>query len=1230
MDKSVMLKTREEYVERVRMELLGPGSEISLPDSDHELISDAPNTRYSIGILYPQKCKRNADNDDAGRVEDTTVISKEGVFEEDGIDINKEEGFVSHTSTMGLSDEGDMEESVDVDNLDEEVGLATQNMPSSMGITFFVKGSADSLKCKVKFATYRRAMATDCRIPFDFDGVEDFEIPTELEAYIYIDRNEKSLRLTKGGLNRKEVRRLQERDLLGGDEHGVINNMYKLADQLAKGYVREPHEAMVEIKWGEKDYTDDNKELDGTVLKLTSLRRKINDDRYALTVMLVNAAEEERTKADLCIYQPTIIVSGEDNSFDFLEYSAGIDFDALNDEDKNLELQYHNKKVYSTGLGVSADWTLTEKGVSEIRSEYFPQVEVPGMDFKLKDDSGVEERTLSMKYLSDLDITDKNKKTNDLLTIVRAYNEWIEKIRDKASEVEFKLKDIAEANVKGCKKAAERMKKGIDILNADDNAWNAFSLANRAMYIQRVHLKLQSKMSDRERYPYDDELCDLLDKIDYRNADEFIEDKYSWRPFQLAFLLMSIESIVDENSDDRNLVDLIWFPTGGGKTEAYLGLTAFTIFYRRMAYENNCGGTTVIMRYTLRLLAAQQFTRAATLICACEYIRKDAISKKPVYGKYPLGNERITIGLWIGGDHTPNKNDKAKKELDFLLRASVEELDYMKDSHNKFQVLKCPWCGTKLVQDRNEKKKVGTFGYRMRGKCHFEIFCPQESCFYNSEGSLPVQIVDEELYDNPPTLLFGTVDKFAMLPWNSKIGAFFAVNSDNRTPELIIQDELHLISGPLGTMVGLYEAAIDALCKHKGEVTKIIASTATIRRAKEQCAALYDREVNQFPHPGIDAEDSFFARESVIDYSVGSYGRKYIGLFPSGKTKAMMEIRSIAAMMQKINEMKLEDEVKDKYWTLTVYFNSLRDLGKCSTLVDDDVKDFIKRMAYRLGNATDGRVITNADELTSRVSTTQLNQTLDKLEKLTYSKENIERKHYASNVLLATNMISVGIDVARLNVMLLVGQPKLTSEYIQASSRIGREYPGVAFIMYDGSKSRDRSHYEQFKGYHESFYRYVEPTGVTPFSKPARERALHAIVIALLRHLNVELNGEGDAAAFSREKYKAEIEKIKKYIVDRSNRITKRINPLMETEGEEVASEIDKLLEDWESKAEPFADGKFFYGEKFMIKHPEEDQGRLLKVYNTDKYSAAFDTMTSMRNVDVSVAGSVLIWEDEK
>ncbi|SEA76661.1 Helicase conserved C-terminal domain-containing protein [Oribacterium sp. KHPX15] len=1216
-EKSKLIAAREEYIELVKKELLGPGSEISLPDEEHELISDSPNTRYSIGILYTKENKMNADNNDSSRIEERDDNADE--IENTEIEVNNSENFVSHKESVSPSDE---------ENLDEEVGLATQNMPSSMGITFFAKGHVDKINCIVKFATYKKALSSDCRIPINFEGIETYELPDLFKSSVYIDTDEKTLRLTTGGMTRKKVRELEERDLLGGDEHGIISCMYKLADQLSKGYVRVPHEIEVQLEYGDKEYIDQNKDLADTKLKITSLRRQVSEDVYSYTIMLVND-DIRRAKPDLCIYQPSIAVSTDNNAFIFVEYNGYQDFETLDDEEKSLLMQYRNKRVYGTGLGTSMAWKIDEEGKGWISNDFFPQVEVPSMDFKLVSKIQVPDEAFSMKYLSDLNTVDQEEKLAAEEKIIDAYEEWISELYEKTKGLDPKYKAVALKNIEGCRSSAKRMRKGIDILRNNKKSWQAFQLANRAMFMQRAHLKLQSVTSNINRYPDDEELSALLDEIDYTKVDEKFEDKYSWRPFQIAFLLMSIESIVNDSCDDRDLVDLIWFPTGGGKTEAYLGLTAFTIFYRRLSNLEVSSGTTVIMRYTLRLLAAQQFTRASTLICACEYIRVDATSRKPQYGRYPLGEDRITIGLWIGGDHTPNKDDQAKSNLNELLKASTEELEHKKDRFNKFQVLKCPWCGTKLVQDIVNHKKIGVFGYRMKNNRHLELYCPQESCFFNSAGSLPIQVVDEELYNNPPTLLFGTVDKFAMLPWNPRIGSFFGIGSYNRSPELIIQDELHLISGPLGTMVGLYEAAIDALCKSKGVSTKIIASTATIRRAVEQCASLYDRNINQFPHPGIDAEDSFFARESIVNYSKDIFGRKYVGLMPSGKTKAMMEIRAISAMLQKINSMNLSDEVKDKYWTLTVYFNSLKDLGKCSTLVDDDIKDFIKRMAYRIGTAKDARMITSADELTSRVSTTQLNQTLDKLEKLAYSKENIENKRWPSNVLLATNMISVGIDVARLNVMLLVGQPKLTSEYIQASSRVGREFPGVAFTMYDGSKSRDRSHYEQFKSYHESFYKHVEPTGVTPFSKPARERALHAVVISLLRQLNIELSDEKGVSEFSREKYSKEISDVTEYIVSRSNSITNRINPDMATEDNDIREEISLLLEQWESMMNGYDSDHFYYGEKYLVMPPDKEDGRLMKVYNTNRFDPAFDTMTSMRNVDISSGSSVVIWEED-
>ena len=414
------------------------------------------------------------------------------------------------------------------------------------------------------------------------------------------------------------------------------------------------------------------------------------------------------------------------------------------------------------------------------------------------------------------------------------------------------------------------------------------------------------------------------------------------------------------------------------------------------------------------------------------------------------------------------------------------------------------------------------------------------------------------------------------MPWDGRIGAFFGIGSNNRAPELIIQDELHLISGALGTVVGIYETAVDGICGQKGVYPKIIASTATIRRAKEQCSVLYNREVVQFPAPGLDAEDSFFARESTIDYEKGIYGRKYIGIMPSGKTKAMTEIRMMAALMQKTYTMHLPYEIKDKFWTLTVYFNSLKDLGKASTLVDDDVKDFIIRTANRM--FTTKRLIVKADELTSRVSTTELNETLDKLEKIEYSKENMEAKQYASSVLLATNMISVGIDVARLNVMLMVGQPKLTSEYIQASSRVGRSFPGLCFIQYDATKSRDRSHYERFRSYHESFYRFVEPTGATPFSKPARERALHAVLTAMIRQKE-KWKDDKDAQKFDMGDLEKSISEIQEFVLNRIKSINARSENQLKDDIEDVRSEMQEFFEKWQESSR-YGDAKYRHKEK--------------------------------------------------
>ena len=1009
--------------------------------------------------------------------------------------------------------------------------------------------------------------------------------------------------------------------------HDIPDNLgkaaYRFADFCKTGFIREPHRVDFVLDFSNGDYIDGNQELDGTSAKLTALRAKVRDGLWSVTIMLVNGLTEIPAKDVHCLFQPKLEITSADNHFVFAETSLSADYTSMDEEERSLELLYRNKRIFGTGLGTAVDWSIDSDGNGMLWSEYFPQSEVPQMRFDLPQNSLVSEAQLSMKYLSDLNSAPQSTKLSALRGLVGLYEAWVNHLEAETVNLDLRYHSVAAGNIAECRRACGRMYEGIRTLETNSQAYSAFLLANRAMFMQRVHLDMQEKTSGKERYPGDEEISALLREMDYYQHDD---RNARWRPFQIAFLLMDIDSIVNDHSPDRDLVDLIWFPTGGGKTEAYLGLTAFTLFYRRLVHLSDSNGTAVIMRYTLRLLAAQQFTRAATLICACEDIRRNPIGKYPAY---PLGTEPITIGLWIGDTHIPNRNTTGKNNamthLTELLRADATNLRYALERHNKFQVLKCPWCGTKMLKSVEGKRLIGQWGYALKNNTHFYLHCTHEDCPF--EMRLPIQIIDEELYASPPTLLFGTVDKFAMMPWNGETGAFFAAGSTSRAPELIIQDELHLISGALGTIVGLYETAVDAICAQKGVRAKIIASTATIRRAREQCSALYDRDVVQFPPAGLNAEDSFFAREQEVSLKDGAFGRRYVGIMPSGKTKAMIEIRTLASLLQMVYTMDLADAVKDKLWTLTVYFNSLRDLGKASTLVDDDVKDFIVRMANRMFRSR--RLIIQADELTSRITTTELNATLDKLEKLEYSAQNLANHRHASNILLATNMISVGIDIARLNVMLMVGQPKLTSEYIQASSRVGRSYPGVVFVQYDTTKSRDRSHYERFKPYHESFYRFVEPTGATPFSKPARDRALHAVLTSILRH-RVGLVQDRDAIHFDESYFAADIHWIKAFILSRVRNINNRAHSALRDDVSDINSEIKEFFRSWQriasdsqTKMVPFG-----FGYRFIVARFSDAERRLLKPYHAQEKDDAFKTLTSMRNVDAPVIGKVVIWED--
>lgn len=1196
-----ILDTRKLLTEQFRRELVGPGSEPLCLDDEHELIQTKPEKRYCIGILYPQESQIQVENDE------TTGDAEEELEEEH---VEKKEKEVIENKKSYFDGE---------ENLDEEVSLSTQNKPSSMGITFLLDGKQDRLKIHVKFATYRKAKLSDCEIKLP----EKVYIPAKFGDIFVIDEEKHTVKITQQIKSHQitEVYRNEDIEDISFQEYA-----YKLVKLLEQGTVREPHEFEYEIVWKDKEYVESAERLGETPAKITALRHQIKENVFSYTVMLVNDETYSKAASQRMILQPEIRIESEENNIRFVDYSKINTITDGNSEEAAIALEYRNKKSYASGLGTATKWEVDENGTGYIANDFYPIYEVPSMDFEVDSKYNVSKNTLSMRFLSDLDSdVEKDEKVVLLRQFVEAYGTWISEQEFLRQSLEEEYIYQADKHIENCTFSLERMRRGIDYLENNDVAWNAFQLANRAMYMQRVHIMKQGAMSERYTAIYADneELEEWFDELNYKDEP----DNCFWRPFQLAFILLNIVSISNDDIQnvERDLVDLIWFPTGGGKTEAYLGLTAYTIFYRRMVYKDNCDGTTVMMRYTLRLLTAQQFTRAATLICACEKIRTDCLSRRPKYKKYQINGKEISIGLWIGGAHVPNTLEKAKEHISKFDGVTFQSINDVKVNHNKFQVLKCPWCGSQMTKDKCDGKLKGDWGYKIgkNGKS-FYLNCPSDFCDFHAK--LPIQIIDDELYKEPPTLLFATVDKFAMLPWRKEVGNFFGYDSENRAPELIIQDELHLISGPLGTMVGLYETAIDYMCQNKGAKPKIIASTATICRAKEQCSALYNREVYQFPSPGINEDDSFFAKAADVSQKPG---RLYIGMMPSGKTKAMMETRIMAAVLQLVKGLDVSDECKDNFWTLTAYFNSLKELGKCSSIVDDDVKDYIRRLARRTPNGPATRGIGRADELTSRNSTTELNDTLDKLEKVHYSSDNDKNKVFASNILLASNMISVGIDVSRLNIMLMVGQPKLTSEYIQASSRVGRKFPGIVLTQYDASRSRDRSHYEQFKQYHSSFYKYVEPTCVTPFSEPARDRALHAVAISMIRHIE-GLQDDDAISAFDRTSFKDDLKDITAFIEERVEKINERLPYEIKSDADDVEKELEDIYEKIELLADRANHEKLNYGRKYMVNSPDEGEYRVLKTFDSfDKNDLVFDTLTSLRDVTPGINGSIIVFGEE-
>ncbi|MET7283834.1 helicase-related protein [Kribbella sp. NPDC005582] len=812
------------------------------------------------------------------------------------------------------------------------------------------------------------------------------------------------------------------------------------------------------------------------------------------TLVLVNSftrPEKGHTDA-LCWFRPQIrvrAIGGE-----LADRSPERSPEHLDADELGGELLYRKQRHLAVGHGVAVTWTESDH-VTEVGTSFFPE-----HDLQLAQADRDDVEDLSMVALAEPETR------GPLNHLVDTYAEWIDEQEQELGTLTKDQAATARAHLRDARLAVARMRRGIELLRTDQRAAQAFRVMNLAMQQQRLRQEMIRSGSGTPP-------TDVVGQ---------------WRPFQIAFILLNLEGLSDPAAPDRDLADLLWFPTGGGKTEAYLGLIAFALVHRRLrraGADGDGAGVGVIMRYTLRLLTLQQFERAAGLICALEDLR-------PTIPGLADGKP-FSIGLWVGQGATPNNAANAARAI--RKRRGGEEPG---DLGDPVQLLRCPWCGSELGPEHYEADVR---------RDRVTVRCPDPLCRFSKNDGLPVHLVDSDVYRERPSLVIGTVDKFAMLAWREESGRLFGSGHD-APPDLIVQDELHLISGPLGTLVGLYETAVDHLAtdRESGARPKLVASTATIRRASKQVRAVFAREARQFPPPGINASDSFFA----VDAPASVKGtRRYVGLMATSTSHATLLVRTYAALLQGAKDLQASDEVKDAYWTLLGYFNSLRVLGAAYIQSIDDVRDRIKVVAGR--KETELRQIRDPRELTSRKKSSEIPHELKALQTPCTDPG-------SPDVVLATNMISVGVDVDRLGLMAVMGQPQTTSEYIQATSRVGRRFPGLVLTLYNASRSRDLSHYESFTSYHRALYSQVEATGATPFALRSLDRGLHGLLVVLARHL---LPGAAGDKSVTVPVESDELDRIVDIIVARAVEVEPDAAPA-------VRASLEGLVESWRDAVE--------------------------------------------------------------
>jgi hypothetical protein len=1066
-----------------RDDLLGPAN------GPEELVIDmSVRDRYLVGKLAPRSSADSTTSEiepaAAADEEDDSATENDAPLHEPGAEFNRASGRVEP----------------DEDALDEIDTTNNQSLvPSSLGLTFCVGADVKTLDVTAHWGSYAR-------------------VPKEEHEYTRPRKNRET-----GEVQETKVK-VWRRSSRGG----------RVTLTLEDG----------PIKPLAPDSEQDEVRIQGAV------RTNAKEERL-VTLFLVNGQLEPETNRDSAwLFQPQISVKGSGAVTGAPVFLRRPSNDVVVDdaERDHLGLIYRRRVEFAVGHGVAVHAETAANDPTraiEVRTEIIPRYEVavtetPGLDH---DDRPamrkmVERGWLDMLALADLEMVELD---DALRTLVDDYAAWIGEQRARVGTEITGYDAPANEALDRCKTTLERLRAGLTVLLADPRALEAFRFANRAMAQQRVRGMYALKRRRGEDIAFD--------SVDVRK-------NRSWRPFQLAFLLLSIPSLADPKHPDRTspaeaFADLLWFPTGGGKTEAYLGVAAFAMAVRRQqgVVENLDGGRglTVIMRYTLRLLTLQQFQRAATLLCAMEIIRTGDLSK--------WGVEPFTLGLWVGNKVTPGTTETSHQAIEAIRDKDRNRAGIASPA----QLTSCPWCGTEIQPGRDievDKTAGRTAIYCGDKLSQCEFSKPKSSS--NAHPGLPVKLVDEEIYHRPPTMMIATVDKFAMMAWRAEVRTLFGNVGEEcerhgllwpghecggghrarkphaaakvkqtravRPPDLIIQDEFHLISGPLGTMVGLYETAVDDLCSWKVGKTKVrpkvVASTATVRRAADQVRNVFMRRLAIFPPKALDVEDDFFSVQRSVE---SKPGRRYMGICSPGSSRPAVLIRTYTAFLTAAQGLfDAFGPVADPYMTLVGYFNSLRELGGMKRLADDDVRtrSFRVKMSVVERPGLEQRRVGIVAELTSRVSNAEIPKYLDQLEIPFEGVLDVSTGRFARSsvkppsgsgsqrpaapqpidVVLATNMLSVGVDVNRLGVMVVNGQPKGTAEYIQATSRVGRAFPGLVAAVLTWARPRDLSHYETFEHYHATFYQHVEAQSVTPFSPRAMDRGLTGAMLSMMRN----------------------------------------------------------------------------------------------------------------------------------